>query len=269
MSIFPSKRIVRHQKGGLAVIPVGIELPIDTLTPIHIYNAIDKAGYKNKFILESADGGEDVGRYSYIGFSPVNEIKVKNYKLEFYNFLNDQSSKDDFSFELLDNILSQYQAPRYKGYSNIVGGTTGYVAYDAVKYIEDIPFFESPTHDIHLFTFRFIIVIDRLKNRVYIVYNYFSKNESRKYTEIVNHLEKIKNIILYSSNIAPLDISLDFDEKSSKFKMDTELGENEFISCVKKVKSHIRNGDIFQCVLSEKFKFKFECDPFLYRVIRT
>ena len=78
MSIFPSKKeFVRHQKGGLAVIPVGIELPIDTLTPIHIYNAIDKAGYKNKFILESADGGEDVGRYSYIGFSPVNEIKVK------------------------------------------------------------------------------------------------------------------------------------------------------------------------------------------------
>ena len=55
-------------------------------------------------------------------------------------------------------------------------------------------------------------------------------------TEIVNHLEKIKNIILYSSNIAPLDISLDFDEKSSKFKMDTELGENEFISCVKESK---------------------------------
>ena len=49
--------------------------------------------------------------------------------------------------------------------SNVVGGTTGYVAYDAVKYIEDIPFFDSPSNDIHLFTFRFIIVIDRLKNR--------------------------------------------------------------------------------------------------------
>ena len=78
------------KKSKAAVIPVGIELPIDMLTPIHIYNAIDKAGYKKKFILESADGGEDVGRYSYIGFSPVNEIKVRKYKLEFKDSLKDK-----------------------------------------------------------------------------------------------------------------------------------------------------------------------------------
>ena len=61
MSIFPSKKeFVRHQRDGAAVIPVGIELPIDALTPIHIYNAIDKAGYKNKFSLESADFRESL-----------------------------------------------------------------------------------------------------------------------------------------------------------------------------------------------------------------
>ena len=75
------------------------------LTPIHIYNAIDKAGYKKKFILESADGGEDVGRYSYIGFLPVNEIKVRKHKLECKDFLKDKTKEYDFSFDKLDEIL--------------------------------------------------------------------------------------------------------------------------------------------------------------------
>ena len=60
MALFPTKKEFKSfEKSKAAVIPVGIELPIDMLTPIHIYNAIDKAGYKKKFILESADGGED------------------------------------------------------------------------------------------------------------------------------------------------------------------------------------------------------------------
>ena len=116
MALFPTKKEFKSfEKSKAAVIPVGIELPIDMLTPIHIYNAIDKAGYKKKFILESADGGEDVGRYSYIGFSPVNEIKVRKHKLEFKDFLKDKTKEYDFSFDKLDEILSQYQAPRYSG----------------------------------------------------------------------------------------------------------------------------------------------------------
>ena len=92
-----------------------------------------------------------MGRYSYIGFSPVNEIKVRKHKLEFKDFLKDKTKEYDFSFDKLDEILSQYQAPRYSGLSNVVGGTTGYVAYDAVKYIEDIPFLIHHLMISHLF----------------------------------------------------------------------------------------------------------------------
>ena len=68
----------------------------------------------------------------------------------------------------------------------------------------------------------------------------------------------------------PLDFDLDKKTTRSEYPMKAEIGKKEFIDAVKKVKSHIKSGDIFQCVISEKFKFEFNYDPFLfYRVLRT
>ena len=271
MSFFPSKNEFKdYKKNKFSVIPVGVELPIDMLSPIHVYNAIDKAGYSKKFMLESADGGEDVGRFSYIGFSPINEIKVVDSELEVTSFLKKKTTSTKFSFKKLDEVLSKYKAPIFGGNSNIVGGTSGYVSYDAVKYIEDIPFFESKKEDIHLFTFRNIIVFDRLKNRVNIISNFFPSEEKKTYEQMIAHVNKIKELVFYSSSVGPLDFDLGKTSLSKELSIDGEIGEKTFLDAVKKVKEHIKNGDIFQCVISDKFNFEFNCDSFLfYRVLRT
>ena len=77
-------------------------------------------------------------------------------------------------------------------------------------------------------------------------------SESRSYEEISRHLEKVKNIILQFKSCS-FGFSLDVKTTRSEFPMQAEIGKREFIEAVKTVKSHIKRGDIFQCVISGKF----------------
>ena len=86
---------------------------------------------------------------------------------------------------------------------------------------------------------------------------------------MIAHVNKIKELVFYSSSVGPLDFDLGKTSLSKELSIDGEIGE-ETLDAVKKVKEHIKNGDIFQCVISDKFNFEFNCDSFLfYRVLRT
>ena len=257
------------------------KLLADTLTPVAIYMRLrDK--YPNSFLLESNEYGQRTNSYSFICCNPVSSFKIQDNRLEttFPDGLSHNNSIDlnydlasglqDYK-DLFDNQETDFPFP--------VNGVFGYLSYDAVQYFEDIKFRnrtvnseakassnsafakakskESKVKNIpiaHYQVFQNIIVFDHFHNQVYIFdHNYGSQNS--KLQELVSIIEH-RDVAKYTFTTT--------DSESS------EMTDEDFIDFVQKGKQHCHRGDVFQIVLSRKFKQPFSGDDFnVYRQLRA
>ncbi|MBC7530120.1 MAG: anthranilate synthase component I family protein [Oligoflexus sp.] len=274
---FPSLdalKTIAESSEGATFVPVSLELPADAITPVNAFLRLRATGAQKMFLLESAEGGEQVGRYSFLGIDPFASLVSKAGKLTFEDFETGLKEEQTTSFQKVGEYLKRFSSPKINDLPPFMGGALGYFAYDCVRFLEDIPLAEKGygTQDLNFMFFKTILVFDRLRHRLHLVHlipRSIDKLETQ-YQKASEILLGIKARLLRAAGADELlDISFATLKTIAPVEAESAMGKDRFIKGVQKIKEHIRAGDIFQCVLSDRFSFPVTSDSFLiYRLLR-
>jgi len=260
----PSLDETRELACSYTVIPVYKEIYADTKTPISLLKNISTFSSRY-YLLESVEGGEKWGRYSFIGFDPVVQIKCKNGILEIKNGVTTRQEITNPADKIRE-ILAEYKAPKLDFLPSFTGGFVGYFSYDYIKYTEKSLNFgaESNFYDLDLMLFEKIIAYDHLRQKIFIIINVKTNDLEINYNKAEMEINQI--IRLVKSH--PVD---DHEQKSQqRSEFSSEITKQSFCDMVKKAQEYIKNGDIFQVVLSRTFKADFSGSLLnTYRALRT
>ena len=232
----------------------------DTITPVSIYLKI-RDEFPNSILLESSDYHANDNSFSYICCNPIASIKVKNETItqtfpDGTIFNNKIKNKTNVT-EVIHNFTQRFKVQSEENFKFINNGIFGYIAYDAVRYFEDIEVSKKEDHlnipDIYYAVYQNIIAINHFKNEAYVFAHCFD-------TE--NNIEDILQLIK-SKNYPAFNFSTQGETVSN-------LTDNEYKEHVDLAKKHCARGDVFQLVLSKKFKQQFKGDEFnVYRALRS
>lgn len=249
-------------------VPVFYELLIDSYSPIQMFNAL-KETCENCFILESVDNSNQWGRYSFIGINPKAEIMIKDGIVNYTKNGETESSKIKNPIDFFSKILDEHKSPTFPNRPKLTGGLIGYFAYDTVRYFEKYlvnpPQDDLNMPDCHLFLFDEIVAYDHLSNKAVIILN-INKNENveEKYVECKERAQVIANIL---KAFTPKP---SFIKQAKEITVKSNVTKEEFIENVEKAKDYIKDGDIFQVVLSQRFEVDNPPEPFdVYRMLRS
>jgi anthranilate synthase component 1 len=226
----------------------------------------DRGNYS--FLLESVEKGEQVGRYSFISQNPYRVLVAEGDKTIVKNYSHNHIIHKDL-FEVLNDELSKYQSITIEGLPQFSCGTVGFVGYEMIRCIENLP---KPKKDVVknddaiMAFYDSLITFDHLRNEVILIANAFIDDDSdlsRLYQDAQNRL-----LILFEKLNSPLQIDLNFSADIGTEK--SNFKKEDFKKAVEKSKEHIFAGDIFQIVLSQKFQVDYSGDIFqVYRALRT
>ncbi len=231
----------------------------DTITPVSVYLKIrDK--FPNSILLESSDYRANDNTFSYICCNPIASITIENERIleRFPDGKKKELSIDnttDVATEI-HNFAGKFEAIQ-KDFKFINNGLFGYIAYDAVRYFEDIEINKKensvPIPDVYYAVYQNIIAINHFKNEAYIFAHCYDQESNIEYIEQ----------LLNSRNFA----SYNFAKQGTP---STNLEDIEFKEHVKLAKEHCHRGDVFQLVLSRRFSQAFKGDDFnVYRALRS
>ena len=258
------------------IVPIAKQFSCDTLTPVSAFLRLNKKSEKS-FFLESVEGGEKLGRYCFLGINPFEIIKIKGdvvsieRKEKPVTYFNDLNPFDVVKFH-----LKKYRSLIFPELPPFCGGAIGFIGHECIHFIEDLPFRPKNENEFEdnaqLMLFRDVIAFDRAKNRMIIISNIFLDEEGfdEGFKRAEANIENLYFKLFQESKEekeGPRDFSFDLEEENIKKGL---FGEEYFNNSVKVVKDHIRKGDIFQCVLSDRFEFDLKTDPFsIYRSLRA
>jgi anthranilate synthase component I len=231
------------------------ELNGDLYTPISLYQSLKGS---KKFLLESSLKHEQSGRYSFVGSDPLFECKARGNRVQImHNHTGEIEEREGNPIEIIQDLIPVVDK---QGLSlPFTGGGIGYLGYDVIRQYEDIgsmPQDEMHMPDIHLMFYEKVIVFDHAEQKMTIVVlDAEAEKLEGKLSEVESQITKV---------------SLDVNEVNlSGLKFEAQTSEQEFIEKVKSAKEYIRNGDIFQVVLSQRLNASFTGDSFsFYRKLR-
>ncbi|WHH59602.1 anthranilate synthase component I [Petroclostridium sp. X23] len=264
---YPSHEQYMIYSENSKVIPVSCEISADMETPISIYKKFSTEQYS--YLFESVEGGERWARYSFVGRKPfiifktmegLTTIQIQNEKLEY----------NENPFSVLQKLLDSFKSQTFHNLPRFYGGVVGYFGYDMIRCYEDIKD-ENPDElgipDCHLMVPEEVIVFDHLKQKIHIIVNTFPSKQQNPYEEA---LKKIGHIINELASVKFNSKTSDTHQIVNNEEYSFSVTKEEFCNNVLKAKEYIRNGDIFQVVLSQRLRKKFDGDPFdVYRTLRT
>lgn len=265
LEIEPSKTEFLSRTRGGTLIPVWCELPADLETPISTFLKMRADGHA--FLLESVEGGERIGRYSFIGSGPVMTITSRGDQVDLRTANGSQRQKGDV-LEVVRDILRQHRAVSDPALPRFTGGAVGYFGYDIVRSWEHLP--HRPADDrglptCYLVVADTVVIFDHVRHTMKIVANAVVDGDGgAAYRHAVEKVEALHERLrtpvappLATGRIAPA--------------MDTDLPVSAFLRAVERAKEYILAGDIFQVVLSRRFSAAADgVDALdLYRALRT
>lgn len=248
--------------------PVTDTVSVDMDTPISIYLKVASGSYS--FLLESLEGGEKWGRYSFIGLSPILVFGSKG-KQVFQEYAGEERQWHDSTDPLKDfqRILAQFkpahiplaEPPRFSG------GAVGYLGYDMVRFIERLP--ERLTNntgfnDSVFMVPRLVLAHDNIKHTLQIIcWSRIDGSPLNKiYEKAVEEVRQVRERLLQGCPYPS-------DSVTKKTYLTPEVEQSVFEANVKKAKEYIRAGDIIQVVLSQRFSGRNHIPIFnIYRTLR-
>ena len=264
MEVLPSLNDVKKIAfaGKYDVLPLSCEILSDFTTPIETMRILKNVS-THCYMLESAQANETWGRYTFLGFDPKLEITCIDGEMKAGNF----KVKTDNPSDYLRQILADYKSPRFDYLPPFTGGLVGYFSYDYLGYseptvkcdVEDTEDFK----DVDLMLFDKVIAFDNLKQKIILIVNMPLDDVEVGYNKAVMELNQLANLIRNGEKKK---------EPGGKLKGEVEplFNREQFCAMVEKAKHYIREGDIFQIVLSNRLSAPFEGSLLnTYRVLRT
>ncbi len=246
----------------------------DSLTPIEAMRRLRSVS-NHCFLLESAEQEERCGRYSFLGFDPQLEITCIDGRVTIRRVSSQakeelQIQEVDHPAEVVRSILSDYRAPHLASAPPFCGGLVGYFSYDYLKYAEPSLRNSSLSHDdfldMDLMLFDKLVVFDNYSQRITLISLVDIEEPSsvaESYNEATKTLDRMQQILTRGSSydFEALHITQDFEPRYSQDAWEKMVGA---------AKQHIRDGDIFQIVLSNPLYAQAPGSLFdAYRLMRT
>ena len=264
MKIRPGKEEIERYRaeGKYKVVPVSCELLADICTPIQAVRKLKNVS-SHCFLLESAEPQEKWGRYTFLGFDPKMSITCADGEMR----VNELKLKTDNPSDVLRQILAEYKSPRIPELPPFTGGLTGYFSYDYLNYSE--PTVRRKTEDtehfqdVDLMLFDKVIAFDNLKQKIILIANVRLEEGEAGYHRAEMELAELKKLIT--------------DGEEAKDEAGRLTGEvkplfnrAEYCGMVEKARHYIKEGDIFQIVLSNRLSAPYEGSLLnVYRMLRT
>lgn len=255
-------------------IPVSCELFSDIATPIEVMRKL-KAISKHCYMLESVEDSENWGRYSFLGYNPLLEFTCQDGVVSIKGNVNsddfDESKVEiietDNPGEIIKELIKDNKSPKLKNLPSFTGGFVGYFAYDYIKYAEPSLKLDAENQDqfkdIDLMLFDKVIAFDNFKQKIILIVNMKTDDVEKNYQKAIAELNKMIDLIKNGQKAAIPDLKL-----KSEFK--PAFSREEYSNMVDKAKNHIKEGDIFQVVLSNRIEADIVGSLFdTYRVLRT
>ena len=265
--IFPSLDRVKAIAPGYDIVPVYMEILSDVRTPISVLKALKQVS-SHTYLLESADNSNHWGRYSFLGYDPKIELFCKNHTMTIKDGTTRTFECSDPAAEIR-NILSQYKSPRLEELPTFTGGFVGYFACEYIRYIEPTLDFPTPdddpamVNDVDLMLFDKVIAFDHYKNKIYLIANISTNDLERNYNKAELELKALADLVVNGKEA-------DVPKGVLKTEFASEFTKDEFEAVVKKTQHYIKEGDIFQCVVSNRREAEFDGSLLnAYRVLRT
>ncbi|MGN0305748.1 MAG: anthranilate synthase component I [Lachnospiraceae bacterium] len=267
---------------GYRILPLSEEMLADVKTPIEVLRIL-KGVSRHCYLLESVEAQKQWGRYTFLGFDPILEItatgnkvtlRKKKGNLEKRAGLYTQESEEEICVseaigpkQTIARILEEYKSPRVEGLPPFTGGLVGYFSYDYVKNSEpglklgakD----EEGFKDVDLMLFDQVIAYDNFRQKIIIIVNIKTENLEQEYDRAKARIEELQELILKGK---PKE-----EEKGQLTSpIRSMFSQEEYCEMVNKAKHYIREGDIFQVVLSNRLEAEFKGSLLdTYRLLRT
>ncbi|HJM35436.1 MAG TPA: anthranilate synthase component I [Acidimicrobiales bacterium] len=256
-----------------SVIPVWRELLADLTTPVSLFARC--VGEGEGFLLESVDRGESWGRWSFIGRNPLLTLTSRSQIVSVEGALPEGIDINNGILKALEDLLERYQSPQIEGLPPLHGGLIGYLGYDVVREIEELP--NTPDDDrgfpdAIMSIIGDLVAIDHWRQRAFLLVNVLlpegvDENEvDQAYDDALSRLDS-----LAAAGALPLDEPL-MEPPSRDDEVPeviSTMTEDAYTAAVDAAKDYILSGDIFQVVLSQRFDVELEAEAFdVYRVLR-
>ncbi|MDR2597495.1 MAG: anthranilate synthase component I [Treponema sp.] len=265
-SLEEAKRVAEINQ--CSVIPLSTEMYADMITPIDVIKKLKKVS-GHCFMLESAEDTKNWGRFTFLGFDPTMEITCLNGEMNISsnNSSETRSFKTDNPNKYIQEILDSRKSVKFDFLPPFTGGLVGYFAYDYAKYCEPSLKLDAADeerfNDVDLMLFDKVIAFDNYRQKVILIVNINVCNIKSEYEKGKTQLEGLKNLIRNGQHEKTPQVNVKSDFKALFTK-------EEYCQMVNRAKNHIKEGDIFQVVLSNRFEADFEGSIFdTYRVLRT
>ena len=259
------------------LIPVFREVPGDLETPVSAYYKLSKQSTYS-FLLESVEGEEKIARYSFISRDPELVFTSKANEAQILRFVKGQHKPEKISFSgsplnVVRDLMKDYKAVDVAGLPRFYGGMVGYLSYDCVRFFERLP--DKTTDDLNvpdicLALARNLVVFDHRHHTIKVVSCvHLSKGDSRD-AKIKKYKIAQKAIDALISDLQkPLLVPVSRKSKK-KISVTSNCTQAQYEQMVIKGKAHIKAGDIFQIVLSQRLKVDISVDAFeIYRCLRV
>jgi len=246
-------------------IPITRELFSDKITPITVIQILKHVSH-HCFMLESAEPSEKWGRYTFLGYDPILELTCQDGRLCLKSSTT-VNSQTPHPGETIRNIIAENKAPRLEGLPPFTGGLAGYFSYDYIKYSEPCLNLDAKDEDsfkdVDLMLFDKIIAFDNYRQKIILIVNMQTEQPVENYNKAVMELETMAHLLSSQEPVKtePLKLHSEFRELFDK---------EAYCKMVERGKHYIREGDVFQVVLSNRMDADASGSLLdAYRVMRT
>jgi anthranilate synthase component 1 len=250
----PKRREFDKLAQNHSLIPVYRIVTADLETPVSAFLRIaDEA--PEAFLLESVEGGEHVGRYTFIGIAPYKKMVAHGKKIS----LEEGRKRRDFEGDIFDELksaLSGHSPARLPGLPPFTAGAVGFFAYDAVRLIERLPELakdELGVPEACLMFFDQVLAFDHVKKEILLIAT-ADLRRGGSYLQAEKRLDRMEKRLAAA---LPASATRRPRPVAGKLKMTPRTSKAKFLRGVERCKEYIASGDVFQCVLSQRF----DCAP--------
>ena len=271
--MYPDLQTVKQiaADGAYKRVPVCREILSDTYTPVEVMRILRKAS-RHCYLLESASQEEAWGRYSFLGYDPTMEITCLNGEVTIRENLGDgtetvTTKHVDHPGDTLREILARYKSPVMEKMPTFTGGLVGYFSYDYIKYSEPKLKLTSEGQqdfrDMDLMLFNEVIAFDHYRQKILLITGVMTDDIEGSYKKAEETLDEMAKLIREGEKEI-------FPTLQLKTEIKPVFPKEQYCDMVEKAKQYIREGDIFQVVLSDPMKAEAEGSLFdTYRVLRA
>src|SRR5436309_4968771 len=270
MSVSLTLDQVKERARRAPMVPIFRDMLSDALTPVTAFAALGQDG--PAFLLESVEGGEHLGRYSFVAADPMAIISIADGRAMVRDGDGERALKGADPWKALESYLEAFRAEPAEGLpEGFCGGAVGYLGYEAARYLEHLP---VPDADpLHVPDGVFIVTdtlacFDHVRHRLKLVTHVRAQQEpiEDRYAEAVARIDRLAAQLSQPVTLRPMEPA----DRAPAIEPEGAVSKPDFFKAVERAKSHILAGDIYQVQIAQRFTAPVQADPFdVYRLLRA